>query len=515
MKQLFSFLAVALLALGAMAQPKMPSFHFGAANKGYDYMMSHNSHIIAEQDDELIIATWETRGILGACIPWGLQVVAVDTNMKVLRQVALPDSRMDEVVFANYVDGKVYLLIRHRFMAQYRRAVIDPRSMTLESCEKLSTNMPGKDYAAYHWDAKSDNGLFYAMEDVFVNSVSKEMVHRQLLLDEKLEQLWEKRFEANEVSDMRVSDEGVVYLFGSRYDKTTQETVVAVHVLDVDDEKSAVGRVAVGEVHRLALLNILGNGGSPSTLGEQPSTVYAVAAGYIRTPESPKKSDCFDKMVGLSLDINTGDIKATTVRFTSDELNVFGNKSTKKENKVGMVDALTMANGVGTSYGGVLLLQRVWKVTTRSTKAPDVHDYFTMGSLAIAVDTTGAILWHRPFRTVNCERTGQSADIPCYGDAPMMAEGDNVYVMLPEPTKTPATYEYASPATRIMLGSKTHANVVYGIDRQGTVVKQVPVPKDKGSMMDNLVRQAPGKYVGIYSFHKKSALVRIDLKIEK
>ena len=39
MKQLFSFLAVALLALGAMAQPKMPSFHFGAANKGYDYMM--------------------------------------------------------------------------------------------------------------------------------------------------------------------------------------------------------------------------------------------------------------------------------------------------------------------------------------------------------------------------------------------------------------------------------------------------------------------------------------------
>ncbi len=503
MKQLLSFLVAAVLAVGAMAQPNMPTFHFGEVNKGYDYMMSHYSHIITEQGGELIIVTCETRGILGACIPWGLQVVAVDTNMKVLRQVSLPDTRLDELVFANYVEGKVYLLIRNRFEAQYRRAVIDPRSMTLESCEKMSTNMPGKDYAAYHWDAKSDNGLFYAMEDVFVNSVSKEMVHRQLLLDEKLEQLWEKRFEANEVSDIRVSDEGVVYLFGSRYDKTSHETIVAVHVLDVDDEKSATGRVAVGEVHRLALLNIVGN-------GESPSTLYAVAAGYIRTPESPKKTDCFDQMVGLSLDINTGDVRATTVRFTSDELNVFGNKSTKKENKVGMVDALVIANCVGTNYGGVLLLQRVWKVTTRSTKAPDVHDYFTTGSLAVAVDTTGRIVWHRPFRTVNSERTGQSADIPCYGDAPMLAEGDNVYVMLPEPTKTPATYDIAAAESKIMLGSRAHAFVIYGIDRQGTVAKQVPVSKDKGSLMDNFTRQAPGKYVGIYSFHKKSALVHVN-----
>lgn len=497
MKQYFSFLTVVLLAMGAMAQPKMPTFRFGEMNKGYDYMMSHNSHIIAEQGGELIIATWETRGILGACIPWGLQVLAVDTNMKVLRQVTLPESRMDELVFANYVEGKVYLLIRHPFQAQYRRAVIDPRTMTLESCETMSTNMPGKDYAAYHWDAKSENGLFYALEDVFVNSVSKEMVHRQLLLDEKMEQLWEKRFEANEVSNLCVNDEGVVYLFGSRYDKDSRETIVAVHVLDVDDEKSAVGRVAIGEVHRLTLLNILGN--------------KVVAAGYIRTPESPKNKDCYDQMVGMVLDIHTGDLKASAVRFTSDELNVFGNKSTKKENKVGMADALAMVNSVGTNYGGVMLLQRIWKVTTRSTKAPDVHDYYTMGSLALAVDTTGTIIWHKPFRTVNDERTGQSADIPCYGDAPMLAKGDNVYVMLPEPSKTPETYDIAQPGVKIMLGGRAHANVVYGIDKQGNVAKQVVVQKDKGSLMDNFVSLAPNKYIGIYSFHKKSTLVHVDL----
>ena len=492
MKRLSLFLAAAMLAMSAVAQPSMPTFRFGEATKGYDYMMSHNSHIIAEQGNELLIATWETRGILGACIPWGLQVVAVDTNMKVLRQVSLPDTKRSVLLFANYVEGKVYLLYRGEYVADYHRAVIEPKTMTLERCESVFDSMPG----TYYWTAKSDNGLFYAIADVYVHPVSKEVGHRQMLLDEKLEVLWEKRFETNMMSNLKVSDDGEVYLFGSRYDKASRETIMAAHVLDVDDEKSAEGRVAVGEVHRLALLNIVGG--------------KVVAAGFIRTPESPKKKDCFDQMVGIALDIRTGDVKAATVRFNSDELNVFGNKSTKKENKVGMADALVMANSIGTNYGGVLLLQRCWKVTTHSTKSPDVHDYYTMGSLAFAVDTTGAILWSKPFRTVNGERTGQSADIPCYGDAPMMAEGDNVYVMLPEPSKTPATYDIAAVGSKIMLGNRAHAYVVYGIDREGTVVKQIPVPKDKGSLMDNFVRQAPGKYVGIYSFHKKSVLVHVN-----
>ena len=492
MKRLFFFGVMAVLALGAAAQPSMPTFRFGEMNKGVDYLMSHNSLIISDQGSELLIATWETKGILGSIIPWGLQVLAVDTNMKVLRHVLLPDTKRSKLVFANYVEGKVYLLYRGEFVADYHRAVIDPRSMTMESCERVFDSLPGM----YCWTAKSDNGLFYALADVFVHPVSKEAGHRQMLLDEKLEVLWEKRFEANMISNLRVSDEGEVYLFGSRYDKTSHETIVAAHVLDVDDEKSVEGRVSVGEVHGLSLLNIVGG--------------KAVAAGYIRTPESPKNKDCFDRMLGVSLDLRTGDLKTQTVRFTSDELNVFGNKSTKKENKVGMADALAMVNSVGTNYGGVLLLQRCWKVTTRSTKVPDVHDYFTMGSLALAVDTTGTIIWHKPFRTVNVERTGQACDIPCYGDAPMMANGDNVYVMLPEPSKTLETYDIASPGSKIMLGNRAHAFVVYGIDRQGTVAKRVAVQKDNGSLMDNWVRVAPNKYVGIYSFRKKSALVRVE-----
>lgn len=502
MKRFLSFVAMAMLCMGAFAQPSLPKFRSGEMNKGFDYLMAHNSRIITCQGGELLIATWETRSFLGAFMPWGLQVVAVDTNMNVLRQVKLPDTRMSELVFANYVDGKVYLLYREQFIAVYHRAVIEPQSMTIESCEAMKENAQGKDVNAYHWNAKSGNGLFYGVEDVFVNSVSGEMVHRQILFDEKMETLWEKRFEANEVSNLKVTDDGEMILFGSRYDKDSRETVVAVHVLDVDDEKSVVERVAIGEVHRLSLLNVVGSSESP--------TRYAVAAGYIRTPDSPKKRDCFDQMVGLSLNLRSGELKAKAVRFTSDELNVFGNKGLKKENKVGMADALVMVGSAETGYGGVLMLQRVWKVTTHSTKNPDVHTYYTMGSLAMAVDTTGTILWHKPFRTVNAERTGQGNDIPCYGDAPMIGEGDNVYVMLPEQSKTTDTYDITQPALNVALGNRAHSFVVYGIDRQGDVVKQVLLQKDKASLMNNIVRQAPGRYLGIYAFHKKSALVYVN-----
>ena len=464
--------------------------------KGYDNLMAHSSHIIANLGGEWIIATWETRGFLGSHFPMGLQVVVVDTNMKVLRQVKLPDTRFSELVFASYVDGKAYVLYRNQVYTQYYRAVIDPKSMTLESCEKIIDNLHGENLDAYSWEAKSDNGLFYALAGVFVNTVSKEMVHRQLLLDEKFEVLWEKRYAANDLSQITVDNDGVMSLFGYRYDKKSGETIVTVNILDVDDEHQVVGRVSVGEVYRLCLLNMTDN--------------HAVAAGFIRTPESPKKSDCFDKMVGMSLNLRTKELKAQTIKFTSDELNVFGNKSLKKENKVGMVDALAISNHTGTDYGGVMLLQRIWKVTTHSTKVPDVHDYFTMGYLALAVDTTGTILWHLPFRSVTTERTGQNNDIPCYGDAIVIAEGNTTYIMLPEAAKTTPTYDISSTVSKFMLGTRVHSYAIYGIDKEGKIAKQVLVQKDKTSLMDNFLRLSPGHYISIHSFYKKSAFVHVD-----
>jgi hypothetical protein len=227
-----------------------------------------------------------------------------------------------------------------------------------------------------------------------INTTSKNFLGRQVLLDETFQILWDKQYGNHSLNDVWVDNDGVMYLFGYDYDKASSETAIEVCMLDVNEENRYTARAMLGEVFRLKLLNIVNN--------------KAVAAGYIRTPQSPKNSDCFDKLLGVAFDLNTEELKVDRTTITSDELNVFGNKSTKKPNKEGMVDNLVLVDRTPTNFGGALLIQREWKITTRSTKTPDQHDYYTMGALALAVDTNGRIVWHKPFRTVSHEMTGMA-----------------------------------------------------------------------------------------------------------
>lgn len=491
----FLSLFLSLMAL-AVAQPQMPSLRTGQMAKGFDQYMAHESMIASVAENEIVIVTDETRSILGSYGSKGLQVLAADSNLNVLRQVSIPETRYCQLMAVNTVEGKVYILYMKMTAAKVFRAVVEPRSMTLESNAALTEALPGFDLEQYHWPVVSDNGLFYALVGHVANSVSKEVMPRQLLLDEKFELLWDKRFETYMVTDVAVDNDGVVYIFGGQYNKKTGETHMEMSLLDVNDERRVTARANVGEVFRLRLLNIVAG--------------RAVLAGFIRTPKSPKGSDCFDKMVGMALDLETEDLRTDVVSFTSDELNVFGNMSTKKENSVGMVDNLVIAGRAATSFGGSLLLEREWKITTHSTKTPDQHDYYTMGALAFAVDTNGKIVWHKPFRSVCHEMTGQAWDLSCYLDAPMRAMGDDVFVFLSESPKTPLTYDISQPAKTSKLQTQKHATCIYGISKEGEVAKKVFELEDKATLVDVWKSLSEKKFVSLCIYKKKSALVYVN-----
>ena len=479
----------------AMAQPQMPSLRMGTMNKGLDYYMAHESQIVSANGNEIVLVTYDTRTILGAIIPKALQVVVADSNLNILRQVSIPETRMVELMAANMVDGKVYLLYANLSPARVYRAVVDLASMTIESNAFLIESLPNFDQELYRGPAKSDNGLFYAMAGLVGNSSSKETSPRQLLLDEKFELLWEKQYETYMFSDVMVNDDGVVYVFGSNYNKTSGATQMDVVILDVNDERHITAKASVGEVFRLRLLNILGN--------------KAVAAGFIRTPKSFKNTDCFDKMVGVAIDLATNEVKTDVADFTSDELNVFGNQSTKKENSVGMVDNLVIAGRTATSFGGSMLLQREWKVTTHSTRNPDQHDYFTMGALAFAVDTNGKIVWHKPFRSVCHEMTGQANDYSCYLDAPIRAQGDDVYVFLTESAKAPQTYDIAQGAKSAKPQTQKHTTCIYGISKDGNVAKKVYELANKATLVDVWKPLSEDKYISFGIIKKKTGLIYV------
>lgn len=492
-----AFLSLFLsMMLVAVAQPQMPTLRTGQMAKGFDQYMAHEGMIASVAENEIVFVTNETRSILGSYGSKGLQVVATDSNLNVLRHVAIPDTRFGQLMAVNMVEGKVYILYWRLESVKVFRAVVEPRSMTLESNAALTEALPGFDLEQYHWPAKSPNGLFYALVGTMANKTSKETAPRQLLLDEKFELLWDKQYETYMATDISVNDDGVVYIFGSKYNGKTGETHLEVSILDVNDEKRIMARANVGEVFRLRMLNVVGN--------------KVVAGGYIRTTKSPKNTDCFDKLVGMALNLETEELKTDVADFTSDELNVFGNLNTKKENTVGMVDNLVIAGRAATSFGGSLLLQREWKITTHSTKNPDMHDYYTMGALAFAVDTNGKIVWHKPFRSVCHEVTGQSWDLSCYLDAPMRAQGDDVYVFLSESSKTPQTYDIAQPAKSAKLQTQAHTTCIYGISRDGKVEKKVYELDEKATLVDVWKPLSENEFIYLCTNKKKSGLVYVN-----
>ena len=497
MRKISLFAIMLLTVVAAAAQPQQPTVRSGKITKGVDYVMAHDAKIASINGNEVVIATNATRSILGTVSTKGLEVMVTDTNMKVLRRVELPDSKMCKVVFATSVDGMVYVLFRHEFYAKYYRAVVDPQSMTVMSCNMMQSDVPCENFEAYRWTAKSDNGLFYALAGVSVNAGTKEAQARQWLFDEKLEVLWEKHYESRMLSSMTVNDDGVVSLFGYSYDKKNGETTVKLATVDVDNEESYTAKLNIGEVERMSLLNIVGN--------------VAVAAGIIRSSQTPKNADSYyDQMFGLAFDMKKEQVRTTMVHFTSDELNVFYNRSTKKACPKDMVDGLVVTDHTATDYGGAMLLQRRWKITTHSSRNPDVHDYYTMGSLVLGVDTTGQILWHKPLRTVYSEMTGSAYDVACYSDAMLKAQGDNVYVLVPEQSKSAVDYNIEKAVMNFKVGQRAHAYAIYGVDKAGQVSKSVWPQKERTSLMDNMLNIAPGKYVGVHSFRNKSALVYVN-----
>lgn len=487
---LFSCMAV------AKAQPQMPSVRLAETHKGYDHLMANGSHIVSMTDNELIIVTHKTMSLLGSYGWQGLQVVVTDTNLNVLRQVDIPDTKLNQVVAANYVDGKVYVLHQLMIPTRLYRTVVDPVSMTVGSTGFLLNEINGYDLEYYNSLAQSDNGLFYALSGIWVNSTSKEVSARQILLDEKFQLLWEKQYETSFTNDVFVNDDGMVFLFGYQYDQGSRKTVVELSRLDVNEERRVTSYASLGEVYRLKLLGIVGN--------------TAVASGYIRTPNSPKKTDCFDKMVGVSLNLDTEELKTDVVPFTSDELNVFGNLSTKKENKIGMVDNLVLTSITHTSYGGAMLIQREWKVTTHSTQAPDRDDYFTMGALAMAVDTNGTIIWHKPFRTVCQESNNSMWNHTFFLDAAVRAHGNDVFVFLPESARTPTVYDITNAVKKTKVQLQDHACSIYGISPNGEVSKQVHLLDDNACMMNVWKPLTPKKFVSMYASKKKTGLVYVN-----
>ena len=483
---LYLIATIATLALAAQGNGTM-SIRYGSKVKKFDYQMAHSCRIAAERNGELYMVTQSTKKILGNPIPTGLQLVVTDTNLNVLRTLQIADKMIWEAQAVNYVDGKVYVLCHMGPL--YMRQEIDPISMTKVKEERVALFEGGENDNFYDFVSQSENRDFCALVGVTVSNTANEYNQKQYLLDDKFNILWEKKYDASLLTGVVVTDEGVVYTMGSHYNPTTQETSFIVSELDVDKERTMVESKHMGMVDYTVPLNAK-NG-------------IVVGAGYIKSPKS-KKNDLYDSYFGVAFNTRTQQLSTSVQPITSDELNVLGNKNNNRTNSEGVADALIVSAKQKTQFGGVLVLQRSWSVTRCNNKTGCTTTVYVMGTLAFGVDTTGAIVWHKPFRTNT--QSGQDNFI----NIQTASIGDNFYLIQPEHKRAPETYDI-SKATWLVPIYRKHADALYKVDKDGNVEKLLGLSKEKGSMMGRLHKRDNGKYYAIRCTMTKSLMCYVEL----
>jgi hypothetical protein len=105
--------------------------------------------------------------------------------------------------------------------------------------------------------------------------------------------------------------------------------------------------------------------------------------------------------------------------------------------------------------------------------------------------------------------TGQANDYSCYLDAPIRAQGDDVYVFLTESAKAPQTYDIAQGAKSAKPQTQKHTTCIYGISKDGKVAKKVYELANKATLVDVWKPLSEDKYISFGIIKKKTGLIYV------
>lgn len=492
MKRLSILALLVALTAAAMAQVTMPNYTVGDFNKDYSIQKADHTKMLYSGNGEYIIAAQNVKVKMLSMELRDIEVIATDQNLKTKRSVSLPTDKAFHLVDAKYVDGNVNLLLscyQEDVAFVYYRAVVNAQTMkvTTQPVEVVRLPAKAKDNTL-DWSAWSANQDFFGL--VLLNLVhgTNEYTVKEVLMDEAFNVLWNKIYDLNALQDMMVTNEGEMVTIG--LSKGNGPVNIVMNYLDVEDEKTFVYRSDNTSLHSISLLNMV-NGN-------------IVACGNVESDKSNKRNTYYDAIYGFAYNIKSEEGGMKVQKLNDDELNILGNRSIKKPNKFGYADAFAFGAKTTTSYGGAAVFNRNYSVTTRQSNGMTFTDYFIVGSVTFGVDTTGRIVWHKPFRTEFVD-----GEQHYFGHLYMLTENDVVYLLQEEAAKAPATYDLNVAVKRFSLITNAHAIATYGIDRQGNVTKGLLKMPDKGAMMGNLNRVGDGKYLMLSCDRRDAQLIEV------
>ncbi|MCQ2300094.1 MAG: hypothetical protein MJZ81_08230 [Bacteroidales bacterium] len=446
MKKLSLFFAM-MMAVAVWAQ--MPYVQFRETSKDLNYASMNNAVVLAKTSEGVLAVVPGTRTFMKNCVISGHYFLRmIDNNGNTLREVMLPGTEDTKVfgailplrITGTFVDGKAYLAYLND--GKLMRTVIDPATMQVLSSEPMpEVTNEGLVYLLCSYSPSRD---FVAM------AVASKNGDHLMLLDETLMPLWVKN--PNMIDWIRVDDQGNLYQATDKVDESGTHIRMTMHGADGHVAQESA---TFPQAMKVRYLNA-DNG-------------VVVAMGVVACDEQSKKDKyvTYDRIAGIAYDFSSRQAKISIENITSDELNVFAGAPTKKPNKVGRADGLVVHRSLGTSFGGVAVVDRCWSVTTRdASTGMTTTDYYNLGTLVMAVDKNARILWHLPFRNY----TKEALDDQMFSRAQLFEQGENIYFLHVESDCLPV-YDVSNPSARFNPAIKHGKHGLYCIDRQGNVTK--------------------------------------------
>lgn len=509
MKKAFIILVLLTIACSAMAQ--MPTFRTGKFNKSMNYVESGEARIVSYEGNEVVMATNSTISLLGMKAANGIQVLVTDTNLNVLRQVNISGTGyLDDVVYANKVDGNLYILIRNRVFHNYRRVEVDLRAMSVAKVEDIVINhatdskrpaiavnnsdrIGDQNTALVSWYAKSDNNDYYGIVSIRINTVTNETTQQQFLLDNKFQTLWHKQYDVRTLDDLKIDNNGVMYTLGTTYNTDKRKTLVCMSQLDVDNEQTIEQEYTEGMIAHLRIVNVQ-NG-------------RVVAAGSV-IHEYTRIKRTYDKLLAVAINTRDRSMKTATYDLSAEDMSVFNNKDFNPKRNADYPEFIQMTHSLSTDNGGLALFQKSWDIFHYGGNSPDYHERCICGTVMMSIDSLGNIGWTKNFRSNYFEKSTFGEDPTYVSDVMLMQVGGNIYFMQQEMNGASTTYPDTKHLNKLFNYSK-HLLGVYCIAPDGQVTKTLVKGGEAGSITGPFYRLADNRYFTFFASRKSSAPVYV------
>lgn len=497
MKKLTLVLVLTVIALSGIAQQVNMSFK---EVKGLDNAKASGAYFLTKKDGLTIIATNKNYYVQGD-IGTGVVIYGLDEEGKAAKTLVVTKQKESMLVAANAVEDTVYMVVCGALKN-------NPGCIHVFKASLSSWSLVGEPKLLYHRKNKGSNMMDwkvatspdghvtalsikeYSNNSRIAKAFGKEEAEYDALIvtDNRFSPLWQRDDLPGWYNTLTIDDEEAVHaMLVGVTDKNTYFLFANHSSMSDEMFLDSIDRADIGSCRLLNYVD--GHFVAGGTIGEKRHGLHNIQ---------------YSAIFGLSYDTHNNRLVFNPQPLTPTEFAVLENRDLdSKRNEKTEMQGLTNHDGVATPFGGVMQLWN-FMTTIVYSKGSVMYIYDLFGSLMVAVDKEGKLVWRVPVRNHIASPNDQT---PIRQH--ITYHNGHTYVVQTENSKSPTEYDLSEDASRLATMTTAKATLaIYAIDDGGKVSKYT-LPQDKLLFLTGKLQRIEDDWYVTVSKLKKCRLINI------